>query len=62
MSLVLKSSFISTESTNAGTAKFKRSENTRIRDAVQALALCHNVTPVYETNENCDTGNANTKK
>lgn len=54
--MVLKSCFTSTESTSAGAAKFKRSENTRIRDAVQALALCHNVTPVYETSENCDTG------
>ncbi|KAJ8916317.1 hypothetical protein NQ315_005012 [Exocentrus adspersus] len=55
LSLVLKSSFVSTENA-IGPSKFKRSENTRIRDAVQALALCHNVTPVYETNENCDTG------
>ncbi|XP_018567558.1 probable phospholipid-transporting ATPase IIB isoform X1 [Anoplophora glabripennis] len=56
VSLVLKSCFVATESSSAGAAKFKRSENTRIRDAVQALALCHNVTPVYEINENCDTG------
>lgn len=28
--------------------KVRRSENTRIYDAVHALALCHNVTPVYD--------------
>ncbi|KAJ8962844.1 hypothetical protein NQ318_001244 [Aromia moschata] len=56
VSAVLKSSFIGSEGTTVGATKFRRSENTRIRDAVQALALCHNVTPMYETNENCDTG------
>lgn len=30
--------------------KVRRSENTRILDAVKALALCHNVTPVYDDN------------
>lgn len=35
--------------------KFRRSDNTRIVDAVQALALCHNVTPVYDSNENSET-------
>lgn len=34
--------------------KFRRSDNTRIKDAVQALALCHNVTPVYDTLETSD--------
>lgn len=29
--------------------KFRRSETTRVKDAVQALALCHNVTPTYES-------------
>lgn len=33
-------------STHSG--KVRRSENTRIYDAVHALALCHNVTPVYD--------------
>lgn len=28
--------------------KVRRSESTRIYDAVHALALCHNVTPVYD--------------
>ncbi|XP_033225307.1 probable phospholipid-transporting ATPase IIA isoform X2 [Belonocnema kinseyi] len=28
--------------------KVRRSENTRVFDAVNALALCHNVTPVYD--------------
>ncbi|KRT85253.1 hydrolase [Oryctes borbonicus] len=36
-------------------SKFRRSDNTRIVDAVQALALCHNVTPVYDSNENSET-------
>lgn len=30
--------------------KVRRSESTRILDAVKALALCHNVTPVYDDN------------
>lgn len=32
----------------AYSGKVRRSENTRIYDAVHALALCHNVTPVYD--------------
>ncbi|XP_066259510.1 probable phospholipid-transporting ATPase IIB isoform X1 [Euwallacea similis] len=32
--------------------KFRRSETTRVKDAVQALALCHNVTPTYESDNN----------
>ncbi|XP_050300726.1 probable phospholipid-transporting ATPase IIB isoform X2 [Anthonomus grandis grandis] len=32
--------------------KFRRSETTRVKDAVQALALCHNVTPTYENDNN----------
>lgn len=43
-----------TSNSNMG-GKFRRSENTRVKDAVQALALCHNVTPVYENNENSET-------
>ena len=30
------------------TAKVKRTVVTRVCDAVQAIAVCHNVTPVYE--------------
>ncbi|KAJ8983377.1 hypothetical protein NQ317_010470 [Molorchus minor] len=47
LSTVLKNSFMGSESSagGVGATKFRRSENTRIRDAVQALALCHNVTP-----------------
>lgn len=37
--------------TNIVGSKFRRSETTRIKDAVQALSLCHNVTPVYESVE-----------
>lgn len=33
---------------SAYSGKVRRSENTRIYDAVHALALCHNVTPVYD--------------
>lgn len=29
-------------------AKVRRSEVTRVQEAVKAIALCHNVTPVYE--------------
>lgn len=28
--------------------KVRRSEVTRVQEAVKAIALCHNVTPVYE--------------
>lgn len=34
----------------------RRTINTRIKDAVEALAICHNVTPVYEQN-NADLAN-----
>nr|CAI5820217.1 unnamed protein product [Callosobruchus analis] len=47
---ILKSSFYNPEGSGQNSTKFKRSEHTRIKDAVQALALCHNVTPVYERN------------
>ncbi|KAJ8949373.1 hypothetical protein NQ314_008233 [Rhamnusium bicolor] len=40
---VLKSSFTGSDSSSAAASKFRRSEKTRIRDAVQALALCHNI-------------------
>ncbi|XP_044263269.1 probable phospholipid-transporting ATPase IIB isoform X1 [Tribolium madens] len=50
LSATLKSTYLGSDTTSSKT-KFRRSENTRIRDAVQALALCHNVTPVYENNE-----------
>ncbi|CAG2063873.1 unnamed protein product, partial [Timema podura] len=33
------------------THKVRRSEVTRVLEAVKALALCHNVTPVYEEQE-----------
>lgn len=54
---ILKSTFLGSDSgTNTAKTKFRRSENTRVRDAVQALALCHNVTPVYESAEPSDSG------
>ncbi|XP_074042262.1 ATPase, class II, type 9B isoform X2 [Leptinotarsa decemlineata] len=52
--LVLKNSFSPSENIKMASEKFRRSENTRIRDAVQALALCHNVTPVYEGSGKAD--------
>lgn len=56
MRSVLKVSYSNNEgSSNAMGSKFRRSENTRIKDAVQALALCHNVTPVYESSESSET-------
>lgn len=58
LSSVLKSAYTPTseQMTTSASAKFRRSENTRIKDAVQALALCHNVTPVYENNDGSDSG------
>ncbi|XP_057660555.1 probable phospholipid-transporting ATPase IIB isoform X1 [Diorhabda carinulata] len=43
------------ENLTVGSEKFRRSENIRIREAVQALALCHNVTPMCDTTEKKDT-------
>lgn len=39
---------------NTHSGKVRRSENTRIYEAVHALALCHNVTPVYDDVNNKD--------
>lgn len=55
VSYILKAAYsnngdITTEDKRAPT-KFRRSETTRVKDATQALALCHNVTPVYEAND-----------
>lgn len=50
INLVLKSAYTVSENVNTKGTKFRRLENNRIQDAVQALALCHNVTPVYEQN------------
>ncbi|KAJ3649938.1 hypothetical protein Zmor_021653 [Zophobas morio] len=55
LSSTLKSTYLGSDTSTSNKTKFRRSENTRIRDAVQALALCHNVTPVYESNENSET-------
>ncbi|CAG9766380.1 unnamed protein product [Ceutorhynchus assimilis] len=52
---VLRSAYNQNESParkNAVPTKFKHSETTRVKDAVQALALCHNVTPTYENDIN----------
>lgn len=54
----LKTSFSSSGTTSgAGTGparppqKVRRTVITRIHEAVKAIALCHNVTPVYEDTE-----------
>lgn len=40
--------------TGTHSGKVRRSENTRVYEAVHALALCHNVTPVYDEVNNKD--------
>ncbi|RZC39817.1 E1-E2 ATPase and/or Hydrolase like2 domain containing protein [Asbolus verrucosus] len=55
LSTILKSTYLGGDTSTSNKTKFRRTENTRIRDAVQALALCHNVTPVYESSENSET-------
>lgn len=52
---VLKQSYTNVEGTSTHSGKLRKSENSRIKDAVQALALCHNVTPVYEEGEDSET-------
>lgn len=52
----LKSGFYGPASGSAGTvdkapSKMRRTVVTRVCDAVKAIALCHNVTPVYEAAE-----------
>ncbi|CAH1109702.1 unnamed protein product [Psylliodes chrysocephalus] len=54
LSTVLRSSYNNSENVKPGSDKFRRSENSRVKDAVQALALCHNVTPMCEANEKKD--------
>ncbi|XP_022904487.2 probable phospholipid-transporting ATPase IIA isoform X1 [Onthophagus taurus] len=57
LSAILKLAYASTSGsdTKQTSSKFRRSDNTRIIDGVQALALCHNVTPVYEAGEDSET-------
>ncbi|KAK5649128.1 hypothetical protein RI129_004020 [Pyrocoelia pectoralis] len=51
----IKQMFSGTENHSLHPGKLRKSENIRIKDAVQALALCHNVTPVYEGDDGTDT-------
>jgi phospholipid-translocating ATPase len=37
-----------TSSANSGTQKIRRTITSKVKDAIKALALCHNVTPVLE--------------
>lgn len=41
--------------------KVRRTAVTRVSEAVKALALCHNVTPVYENVEGSDTEQSDTE-
>ncbi|KAF9361516.1 putative aminophospholipid-translocase [Mortierella sp. NVP85] len=41
---------ITTATSHAGGSKARRDISSRVRDIVQALAICHNVTPVQEDN------------
>lgn len=36
--------------------KIRRTELSRVLEAVKALALCHNVTPTYESSDRSDAG------
>lgn len=56
LSTILKGAYMNVEQPAIANEKFRLSENTRIKDAVQALALCHNVTPVYDNLEGSDNG------
>lgn len=56
MSHILKGVYSNSEHALITNGKFRRSEDIRIKDAVQALALCHNVTPVYDCSEDSDSG------
>lgn len=59
MSYSVRTAFSSGENasdSSGAPTHFRRSETTRIKDATQALALCHNVTPVYESNDKNDAG------
>lgn len=56
---MLKQAYSNVEGPPSHTGKMRKSENSRIKDAVQALALCHNVTPVYENNEDSETSKYN---
>ncbi|KAK3939564.1 hypothetical protein QBC46DRAFT_143811 [Diplogelasinospora grovesii] len=50
--LVTPSSSLSSAANNAGTTRTRREIGSRVRDVVLALALCHNVTPTNEEDEN----------
>lgn len=44
--------------TQASGPKVRKSVSSRIHEAVKAIALCHNVTPVYESHVNGETESA----
>uniref|UniRef100_A0A8D8VQQ7 Phospholipid-transporting ATPase n=1 Tax=Cacopsylla melanoneura TaxID=428564 RepID=A0A8D8VQQ7_9HEMI len=41
-----------------GSNKIRRSDHSRVHEAVKAVALCHNVTPVYENNGDGDSSSS----
>lgn len=43
-------------------SRMRRPEGWRVWEAVKALALCHNVTPVYDTDNNINTSQTESKK
>ena len=52
--LRLRQTYVSANIQTMGTvvpSKMRRNISTRVCDAVKAIALCHNVTPVYEAAE-----------
>lgn len=43
------------------TAKYRRTEGWRIWEAVKAVAICHNVTPIHDNNKNGTNGNGDSR-
>lgn len=47
----LPSSSAYTNTSAFSSSKLRRSEHSRLHEAVKAIALCHNVTPAYDTTD-----------
>lgn len=50
----LKQAFIAERNPQAGMHKMRVDENTRVKEAIKALGVCHNVTPVIDENQSGD--------
>ena len=50
----LKTYYSQTSATSGKTQKLRKTVVTRVNEAVKAIALCHNVTPVYESDDDDD--------